>query len=310
MLKLDEDFLKRMNAPQIDLDEEYKKALKNENFKEMVKELNLDEEILKKYTTNLMECANDYSNCKTCPNIMECKNKVRGYAYLPTNIDNHIEFGYKSCKYLNKLNEENKYSDNVTLIGANSYLKNARMKDIYTDDKSRFNCIKWLNNFIKSYPNIKKGLYLNGNFGCGKSYLIAATFNELAKKNVKSAIIFWPHFISELKISFNGEGNFNYLMSLAQKTPLLLIDDIGAENLTDWIRDEILCTILNTRMEASLPTFFTSNLNIKMLEEHLSTSKSGVDKLKAKRIIERIKQLSENMEMIGENYRSKQWKDK
>ena len=150
MLKLDEDFLKRMNAPQIDLDEEYKKALKNENFKEMVKELNLDEEILKKYTTNLMECANDYSNCKTCPNIMECKNKVKGYAYLPTNIDNHIEFGYKSCKYLNKLNEENKYSDNVTLIGANSYLKNARMKDIYTDDKSRFNCIKWLNNFIKT----------------------------------------------------------------------------------------------------------------------------------------------------------------
>ena len=107
MLKLDEDFLKRMNAPQIDLDEEYKKALKNENFKEMVKELNLDEEILKKYTTNLMECANDYSNCKTCPNIMECKNKVRGYAYLPTNIDNHIEFGYKSCKYLNKLNGNN-----------------------------------------------------------------------------------------------------------------------------------------------------------------------------------------------------------
>ena len=53
MLKLDEDFLKRMNAPQIDLDEEYKKALKNENFKEMVKELNLDEEILKKYTTNV-----------------------------------------------------------------------------------------------------------------------------------------------------------------------------------------------------------------------------------------------------------------
>ena len=49
---------------------------------------------------------------------------------------------------------------------------------------------------------------------------------------------------------------------------------------------------------------------IKMLEEHLSTSKSGVDKLKAKRIIERINQLSENMEMIGENYRSKQWKDK
>ena len=57
-------------------------------------------------------------------------------------------------------------------------------------------------------------------------------------------------------------------------------------------------------MEAGLPTFFTSNLDQKMLEEHLSTSKSGVDKLKAKRIMERINQVSENMQMIAENYRS------
>lgn len=304
MFKLDEEFLKRMNAPQINLDEEYKKALKDENFKTMVKELNISENILKQNTTTLINCTNEYTNCMNCKNLMECKNKVKGYAYLPSNIDGHIEFGYIACKYLKQINDDNKYNDNVTMIGANSYLKNARMKDIYTDDKNRFNCIKWINNFIKNYPNIKKGLYLSGNFGCGKSYLISALFNELAKKNIKSTIIFWPHFLSELKGSFNS--NYPYLMNLVKKSPLLLIDDIGAENLTEWARDEILCTILNARMESQLPTFFTSNLNIKMLEEHLSTSKTGVDKLKAKRIMERINQVSDNMEMIGENYRSRQ----
>lgn len=306
MLKFDEVFLNNLNIKQIDLEEEYKKALKNENFKEMVEQLNLKNELLKKYTTNLLECTEEYSNCKNCQNLMECKNKVKGYAYLPSNIDGHIEFGYKSCKYLNKINEENKYNNNVTLISTNSYLKSARMKNIYTDDKNRFTCIKWINNFIKNYPNIKKGLYLSGNFGCGKSYLISALFNELAKQNVKSVIVFWPHFLSELKGAMNGDGNFNYLMNLVKNAPLLLIDDIGAENLTEWGRDEVLCTILNARMEGSLPTFFTSNLNQKMLEEHLSTSKTGVDKLKAKRIIERINQVSDSMEMIGENYRSKQ----
>lgn len=303
MLKLDDDFLRRLNAPQFDLDEEYRKALKNDDFKKMVDELKLSNNILKQNTTTLNECSIEYSNCLNCKNLMECKNKVKGYSYLPTNIDGHIEFGYKSCKFLNKINEENKYNDNVTLIGANSYLKNARMKEIYTDDKNRFGCIKWINNFIKNYPFIKKGLYLSGNFGCGKSYLISALFNELAKKNVKSTIIFWPHFLSELKGSFNS--NYTYLMNLVQKSPLLLIDDIGAENLTEWGRDEVLCTILNARMESSLPTFFTSNLSLKMLEEHLSTSKSGVDKLKAKRIMERINQISDSMEMIGENYRSR-----
>lgn len=304
MLKFDEEFLKKLNAPKYDLDEEYKKALKNENFKKMVNELKISESILKQNTTTLIECTEEYVNCQNCKCLMECKNKVKGYAYLPFNADGHIEFGYKSCKYLNEINKDNKWLDNVTIIGANSYLKNAKMKDIYTDDKSRFTCIKWLSNFIKSYPNIKKGLYLSGNFGCGKSYLIAALFNELAKKNIKSTIIFWPHFLSKLKGSFNN--NYTYLMNLVQKTPLLLIDDIGAENLTEWGRDEILCTILNARMESALPTFFTSNLNIKLLEEHLSTSKSGVDKLKAKRIMERINQVSDNLEMIGENYRSRQ----
>lgn len=304
MLKLDEEFLRKMNGPYIDLDDEYKKALKDPDFAKMVKELKISDNVLKNYTTTLIECSYEYSNCLKCKNLMECKNKVKGYAYLPINVDGHIEIGYKACKYLTKIREENKYSANVRLVGANSYLKNARMKDIYTDDKNRFACIKWLNDFIKNYPNKKRGLYLSGNFGSGKSYLIAAMFNELAKKDIKSVILFWPYFLSELKGSFNT-GEYNNLMDSVSKTPLLLIDDIGAENLTDWGRDEILCPILNVRMEADLPTFFTSNLSLDMLEEHLSTSKSGVNKLKSKRIMERINQLSEDMVMVAQNYRGK-----
>ena len=51
--------------------------------------------------------------------------------------------------------------------------------------------------------------------------------------------------------------------------------------------------------------FKSSNLSLDMLEEHLSTSKSGVNKLKSKRIMERINQLSEDMVMVAQNYRGK-----
>ena len=57
-------------------------------------------------------------------------------------------------------------------------------------------------------------------------------------------------------------------------------------------------------MEESLPTFFTSNLTIEELEKALSISSSGVDKVKARRIIERIKQLSITQELISKNRRS------
>jgi primosomal protein DnaI len=174
------------------------------------------------------------------------------------------------------------------------------MKDIFTNDKNRYHVIKYLNDFIKEYPKVK-GLYLSGSFGSGKTYLISAAFNELAKNDIKSTIVFWPAFLKELKEGFYSNDNEKYHHTL--KTPLLLIDDIGAETVTAWARDEILCPILQYRMDKKLPTFLTSNLNIEELSEFLSVTKNSVDTVKARRIIERIKQLCNQEELISENLR-------
>ena len=82
-----------------------------------------------------------------------------------------------------------------------------------------------------------------------------------------------------------------------------MLDDIGAENVTNWGRDEILGTILQYRMDNHLTTFFTSNLDINELEKHLSITKDNMDMVKARRIIERIKQLTIDMELISKNRR-------
>ncbi len=83
----------------------------------------------------------------------------------------------------------------------------------------------------------------------------------------------------------------------------MLLDDIGAETVTAWNRDEILGTILQYRMDTKSPTFLTSNLTIKELEEHFVSSKSSEDYVKARRIIERIKQITEDFELVSENRR-------
>ena len=56
-------------------------------------------------------------------------------------------------------------------------------------------------------------------------------------------------------------------------------------------------------MDNHLPTFFTSNLTLEELETSLATTSSGVDKLKARRIIERIKQLTVQLELVSKNRR-------
>lgn len=284
----------------VDLDLEYKKALLDPNFKQIVKSLKLDPLELKKYTSQLQEAASSYSNCKSCKCLLDCKNKIEGFCYLPFNVNGVISFFYKPCKYKEANLSKNKYLNNIKFFNTPSYVKDASLDNIYKTDKNRFEVINALMDFLDNYESSKpcKGLYLSGNFGCGKTYLISAIFNELAKHNYKSSIVFWPEFLRQAFYD-DFKDKFDYV----KKVPLLLIDDIGAEGLTSYNRDEILCPLLQYRMDNNLATFFTSNLNLNELEMHLANSKSGVDSVKAKRIICRIEQLTNNLEMISKNLR-------
>lgn len=177
------------------------------------------------------------------------------------------------------------------------------MADIDLTDKKRATVIKWVQKFYKAYEKDHhiKGAYLHGSFGSGKSFIISALLNELAKKGTKTVIIYYPEMLRKLKESFYDD--FDVKMNKIKNSDILLIDDIGAESVSQWSRDEILGTILQYRMDSSLPTFFTSNLTIDELETHLSQTRNGVDIVKARRIIERIKQLTDDLELISENRR-------
>lgn len=289
------------------LDEAYDEALKDENFKEFVSKLKIKREVLKKYTSLLEESSLEYSNCKNCKGLQACVNKICGYAKLPKLSGDGLEFVYKPCKYKKKLDEKERLHSNTILFNVPKEIKEASFKNIYKTDKKRYGTILWLTEFIKKYKQDihQKGLYLCGNFGSGKTYLIAATFNELAKDGIKSAIVFWPEFLNSLKSSFNSDikSEFKNKYNYVKKVPLLLIDDLGAESVTSWSRDEILCPLLQYRMDEKLPTFFTSNLNLDTLENHLAITSKGDEIIKAGRIISRIKQLTEYQELISKNLR-------
>ena len=294
-----------------DLDNKLKQAfireLKDDDFKRLVESLNLSDDCLMKYTSKLRKTVEQLKLCKKCKGILECKNEVNGFIYYPEIVNDKLIFSHICCKYKRKFIKENSYLDNIYSFDVPKDIINAKMKNIYTDDKSRIETIKWIKEFIHNYnPNKKqKGLFLNGNFGCGKTYLIAACFNELARKNVKSAIVYWPEYLRKLKASFNSsdELSFSSLFDQIKEIPLLLIDDIGAENTTSWGRDEILGPILQYRMQQNLTTFFTSNLSLADLERHFSVTRENVDLVKSRRIIERIKDLTTEIVMIGENRR-------
>lgn len=283
------------------LKHEYLEAKKDKSFKDLVDSIDLDESELMKYTSKLIQCANELNNSKKDDRCLV--NEIPGFILTPYLVDGVLNFKYMASKEKEKELKEVEYVKNGYKFEVSKDIRNAKMSEIYTDDKNRVPLIKWVTNYIKEYKkgNKLKGLYLSGNFGSGKSYIISAMINELVKDNHTCAMIYYPEFLRILKSSFNTDFDEQY--DYARKSELLLMDDIGAENVTNWSRDEILGPILQYRMDNNLPTFFTSNLSIEELEIHLSEGKDSIDKLKAKRIIERIKYLTDEMKLISENKR-------
>jgi len=276
----------------------------NPLFKKIVNSLDVEKNKLVANTSKIEDSCKQLEKCMKCKNILECKNEVNGYVYYPSIENDEVVFSYIMCKHKKKLEEKTAYLKNITLFDMPKEVVNASMKDIDTGDENRFETIIWLKNFIDDYKkgNAKKGLYLTGNFGCGKTYLICAMLNELAKKDHKVVVIYYPEFLRSLKESLY-DNDYSNKFNEIKKAELLLIDDIGAETTTAWGRDEILGTILQYRMQEGLITFFTSNFSLDDLEEHFSFSKNGTEKVKARRIMERIKQLTDCITMVSENRR-------
>jgi len=283
----------------------FKKNLDNKSFNELVSTIDLPSEVLMKYTSKLCDASIEYENCKNCKSYLACKNSMKGYIFKPIVLNNSLTFSYVECEKKHEIDLKNKYLNNVYYFEIPVALKNASLKQIYKDDSKRIDVIKKIKVFYDNYKKgiYEKGIYLSGSFGSGKSYIIAALFNELAKYNIESAIIYFPEFLRKLKANLGSE-KYDEIFETIKQVPLLSIDDIGAENMTDWVRDEILGTILQYRMDNKLPTFFTSNLNLKELESHLQITNSSSNKVKARRIMERINYLSDEVTLIGVNRRS------
>lgn len=277
------------------LRDNYIRALNNPEFKELIALLQISDKEAMKYTSKLEDYLSEQKNCGVCLGLAECRNAIKGYTNYPHKYNDHLMFSCEACIY--KARELKK---KAAAMNYSKELNRASFATIIKDDKNRYKLIKWAANFIKTYDYNKnmKGLYLHGSFGAGKTYILSATFNELQKRGFSTEIVYFPELLRSLT------GNFEYsndMISTLCQVDLLLIDDIGAEKVTEWGRDEILGTILQSRMNNQKATFFTSNFTIKELENHLSCG--GLAKVKANRIIERIKQLTEDMEIISENMR-------
>ena len=229
---------------------------------------------------------------------------AKGYEPILTMNEGYADVTYKETCQLKEQQEQQAIAKRINLVSLPQSYRKITFADIALDDVARVDTFESLVDFVANYPSPdQKGLYIYGDMGVGKSFMLAAMAHELSEtKKVTTTIIHYPSFTIDVK---NGikDGSVKEQIDAVKQAEVLVLDDIGAEQFSSWIRDDVLQVILQHRMIEELPTFFTSNYSFADLEAKLSNGRQGDETWQAKRVMERIRFLAKEIHLKGVNRR-------
>lgn len=193
--------------------------------------------------------------------------------------------------------------------------------DVCEDNKRAYTAAKaYADNFSTMLPkkdadgkykppvNEKNGLLITGSYGTGKTHLAAAIANELMSRNIPVICMTMIDLLTKIKSTFDtaskdsGAETEESIMRIYETVPLLIIDDIGSEQPTEWGSAKIYA-IINARYEAYMPVIVTTNYGSAELVERMTPH--GADRKNAEKTLDRLKEMCAGIQMNGKSRRSR-----
>lgn len=244
------------------------------------------------------------------PNLFEFYNQVKNsdkimVGYQPELFLNGsvIDVRYTPTSQKLAQDHEQAVKQHLELIDLPQNLHQVKLSQIDMT-QGRADALTSIQEFLTKYKkNIhQKGVYLSGDFGVGKTYILAGLANQVAALGKTVIFLHVPTFIAGLTSHFEDNSLQSEIKRVAE-CDLLILDDIGAESLSQWSRDDVLGVILQARMDNILPTFFSSNFDMEKLEAHFAETRNAIDPVKAARLMQRIRFLAKEVVVSGPNRR-------
>ncbi len=123
--------------------------------------------------------------------------------------------------------------------------------------------------YISSFQgNGGAGLYIQGAVGRGKTYAASAIAREFLLSGYDVVFTTAKGMLEAIKATFDGGAPTGDAVSRYAKCDLLVIDDLGKEDATEWSVGTVF-SVLNTRYEDMRPTVVTSNYRLADLSRRL-----------------------------------------
>ncbi len=121
---------------------------------------------------------------------------------------------------------------------------------------------------IETNVDSGKGLWIQGDVGTGKTTLAMLVSKAALDAGRSVAIYSLPRLLNLLRESMDSDRGMVDFMDRLTAVDLLHLDDLGAENQTDWVLEQ-LYSIVNSRYEAERSIVATTNLMPDELSERL-----------------------------------------
>jgi len=124
--------------------------------------------------------------------------------------------------------------------------------------------------FIEKIKESRKGLYIHGDVGTGKTHIAYGIQKKLDELNIQNTIHNTTELIFDIKRDFDRSvyDKRRWDERLTEYKGVLILDDIGAERITDYVA-EVFYLIINDRYTKMMPVIFTSNLSVAELADRV-----------------------------------------
>ncbi|MDV3166805.1 MAG: hypothetical protein Q8784_00005, partial [Vigna little leaf phytoplasma] len=124
----------------------------------------------------------------------------------------------------------------------------------------------------------------------GKTFLFQRIIQQLIQTRKDFLFLRMPHLPRQIKEHLYDD-TIEQKMNLLCEIPYLFFDNLGAEALTPYLRDNILFPVLDMRSEQKKHTFINSNFDLRQLMHHFIIRPDEKEKMRALRIIYKLKKM-------------------